>query len=203
MLVGCKEPVGLPNNGVRAAMVRTTYCYVNTDTSKTGHVDWYQTGLMSEYYVRTIPLIKRGYTDSAGLQHPRMNGFCTFDVPEFESPSMAPVCTLFYYQSAHNGSADLRVNYLYDIPRWNPTDGALFWAAWDDTLIVATDVAQGTDGWHKVALTGAGCGKVLERGGLTMLTGWTYRGSTSGTYADATGSGDNAPYIKVVYDDGQ
>ena len=203
MLVGCKQPVGLPNYDVRAATIRTTYCYVAGDTAMCGHVDWYQTYNMGQYYVRTVPLIKRGYTDSAGLQHPRMNGFCTFAVPYFDSHGEIPQCTLFYYQSAHNGSADLRVNWLSSITTWPVSDGSLFWAAWDDEPIMATDVAQGTDGWHSVPLTSEGSGKVLDKAGQILRTGWTYRGSVSGTYANVTGSGANAPYIKVVYDDGQ
>jgi hypothetical protein len=129
-----------------------------------------------------------------------VNGFCTFVVPDFENFGGTPVCSLFYYQSAHNGSADLRVNWLYDIATWDPGDEDLFWAAWDDTLIVATDVAQGTNGWHVVALTPAGCAQVLASVGENLITGWTYRSMVSGTYADVTGSGANAPYIKVVYD---
>ena len=101
----------MPNRNMHAASTVVDTCFVAPDTSLSGHVDWYQTGLMSEYYTRSIPLIKRGYTDSAGLQHPRMNGFCTFEVPYFDPGGSIPECTLHYYQSAHNGSADLRVNH--------------------------------------------------------------------------------------------
>ena len=206
MLVSCDQSIGSSNSDVRVATTQTTYCYVHENQSLTGHIDWFQTNQMSSYYVRSTPLITRGYTDSAGLAHPLTNGFCTFVVPYFESSGGAPVCSLFYYQSSYSGSADLRVNWLYSITLWDPGDEALFWAAWDDTLIVATDVAQSTNGWHAVPLTAAGCAVVEELaadGPKNMIAGWTYRGFVSGTHADVTGSGANAPYIKVVYDDGQ
>ncbi len=201
MLVGCQEPVGMPNRNMHAASTVVDTCFVAADTSLSGHVDWYQTGLMSEYYTRSIPLIKRGYVDSAGLQHPRINGFCTFEVPYFDPGGNIPECTLYYYQSAHNGSADLRVNYASSIDDWGGTsDGTLFWATWNDEPIVATDAAQSSDGWHAVPLTSEGCGAVLEKAGGELLTGWTYRGNVSGTYADVTGAGANAPFIVFVYD---
>jgi hypothetical protein len=207
MLVGCREPVGLPSNGSHIASVKTLNCDILDVDSTTGHVDWYQTGQINDYYLVYFDVIRRGYTDSAGLQHPRMNGFCTFEVPAFESPNMAPVCTLCYYQSAHNGSADLRVTWLDEIgaPPYDFVE--VFWNAWGGTHIIGTDVAHGTDStWYKVALSSeaneaiAGLG---SQGGGIYITGWTYRGSVSGTYADVTASGANAPYIKVVYDDGE
>ncbi len=201
VLVGCKQPVGMPNRNTHAASTVVDTCFVATDTALSGHVDWYQTGLMSEYYTRSIPLIKRGYVDSAGLQHPRMNGFCTFEVPYFDPGGNIPECTLHYYQSAHNGSADLRVNHASSIEYWpGVTDGTLFWATWNDEPIIATDAAQSRDGWHTVLLTEEGCGAVLERAGSFLLTGWTYRGNVSGTYADVIGTGANAPFIVFVYD---
>lgn len=195
-------PLGLPNGRAYAIHVDTIRV---GGLGLNGHVDWYQGELaIWDYYVRTTPTIKRGYTEVNGRACPRMNGFCTFEVPYHDPMSGAPSCELHYYQSAHNGFADLRVNWLYDITYWNPSDNDLFWAIWNDTVIVATDNAQSDDGWHTVALTGSGNSRVgliaaNSPSGGTLLTGWSYRNSVDGTYADVTGSGQYAPYIVAVY----
>jgi len=201
--VGCREPVGLPGNRVHAASTVVETCYVASDTALAGHVNWYQTSRTISYYTRSNPLIRRAFTDSAGLAHPLTNGFCAFEVPDFDSHGNIPSCTLHYYQSSHSGSADLRINHLSSITSWNPSDEDLFWAAWDDEPIMATDVAQGTDGWHTVPLTAEGCGVVFACAGEKLYAGWTYRGGVSGTYANVTGSGANAPFIIIVYDDNE
>jgi hypothetical protein len=38
MLVGCKEPAGLPGNAVHAATTQTVYCYVEETESHSGYV---------------------------------------------------------------------------------------------------------------------------------------------------------------------
>jgi len=163
MLVSCNRPIGLPGSEVHTASTQTTYCYVADDTVLSGHVDWFQTGQINSYYDTSYDLIRRGYTDSAGLAHPRMNGFCTFEVPHFESEG-TPECTLFYYQSAHSGSASLRVSWLNQIGG-APYDYVLvFWNAWNSTYEVTTDAAQ-SDGWHAVPLTSWACGKIAQAGG--------------------------------------
>lgn len=187
ILVGCKQPIGLSNNDVHVATTQTTYCTVAADTLLTGHVDWYQTGDINSYYVTSFDLIRRGYTDSADLAWPRMNGFCTFEVPHFVSDSEeTPVCTLFYYQSAHSGSADLRVSWLNQIGGAPYDYELVFWNAWNSIYEVTTDDAQ-SDGWHAVPLSSWACEKIDEAGGKpygdAFITGWTYPGSTDGTYA--------------------
>jgi len=193
-------PLGLPNGRVYAVHVDTIGVGGST---LNGHVDWYQGQYaIYDFYVRTTPLIERGYTEIQDRARPRMNGFSTFEVPYHSDAGGIPSCTLHYYQAAHSGSADLRVNYLYDITYWSPSDNDLFWAAWNDTITIATDDAQSTDGWHTVALTLAGntqVGTMAASGGGNLITGWTYRDSVSGTYADVTGSGQNAPFIVAVY----
>jgi len=188
---------------VHTAATQTTYCYVAEDTVLSGHVDWYQTGQINSYYDTCYDVIRRGHTDSAGLAHPRMNGFCTFEVPHFE-PEGALACTLFYYQSAHSGSADLYVSWLNQIGVAPYDYVQVFWNAWSSSYEVASDNAQ-SDGWHAVPLSDWACRKIAAAGakpyGDPLITGWRYTGSTSGTYADVVYRGANATYIKVVYED--
>ncbi|MBM3332455.1 hypothetical protein FJY68_11520 [candidate division WOR-3 bacterium] len=52
MLVGCKQPVGLPNNDVHAATTHTVYATTNALINPTGHIDLYQYGeLSSQVYL--------------------------------------------------------------------------------------------------------------------------------------------------------
>jgi hypothetical protein len=203
MLVSCNRPIGLSGRDVNTAATQTTYCDVAEDTVLSGHVDWFQTGQINSYYVTSFDVIRRGYADSAGLAHPRMNGFCTFEVPHFESDG-TPACTLFYYQSAHNGSADLCVSWLNEIGVAPYDYAEVFWNAWNSTYEVTSDDAQ-SDGWHAVPLSEWACGKIAEAGakpyGDPLIMGWKYSGSTNGTYADVVFRGANATYIKVVYDE--
>ncbi len=208
MLVGCNQPIGLSSNDVRAATTQETYCDVAADTLLTGHVDWYQTGQINEDYVTSFDVIRRGYTDSAGVAWPRMNGFCTFVVPSFEADTEeAPVlCSLVYYQSAHNGSADLRVSWLDQIITGPYDYEEVFWNAWGSSYIIAEASSQG-EGRHALLLSDAAADSITalgaRGGGSAYITGWTYRGSSSGTYADVIARGDSAPRIKIIYDDGQ
>lgn len=208
MLVSCNRPIGLPSNDVHAAATQTTYCDVADDTLLTGHVDWYQTGQINSYYVTSFDIIRRGYTDSAGLQHPRMNGFCTFEVPSFQADThSAPVvCSLVYYQSAHNGSVDLRVSWLDQITGAPYDYEDVFWNAWNSSHIIAEASSQG-EGRHALLLSDAAADSITalgaRGGGSAYITGWTYRGTVSGNYADVIARGDSAPRIKVIYDDGQ
>jgi len=209
MLAGCKEPIGLPSNDVHAATVAVESCYVaSDDTSLTGHVDWYEgPSKIWDFYSRTYGTITRGYYQMSGRAYPRQNGFCHFYVPDFEpSTGMVLACTLYIYQSAHNGSADLIVKWLPDIRTWSGggglDDDSLYWLIWNGTDTVAVDTYHASDNtWYKVPLTPAGCMAVLacREGGL--VTGWVYPGSTHGTYADVSGCGAYAPYIKVWYEE--
>lgn len=209
MLTGCNQPVGLPSTDVHAATVAVESCYVGSDTLLTGHVDWYKGEMpIWDYYVRTYGTITRGYYYYSYLQpyraHPRKNGFCIFNVPSF-TPRNGTVlaCTLWYYQSAHNGTASLVVKWPQSITSWPPaSDNTLFWAIWNSTDTIAVDTYHAGDGtWYKVPLTSAGGMAVLECEGGSLVTGWVYPDSTNGTYADVSGVGANAPYIKVWYEE--
>ncbi len=141
--------------------------------------------------------------------YPRDNGYCVFSVPHFNAIS-APICTLYYYQSYHNGSADLLVN------MWTPIDN--FWPpqqqSYDEDFFrilysydtVATDSPHSTDGvWYTVPLTQKACAAILDTsvaypGGGTFCTGWVYPDSVDGTYTDARGydgSDNHPPFIRV------
>ncbi|GEM_PF-1286946 len=208
MSLSCDRPIGLSGSDVHTAATQTTYCYVADDTLLTGHVDWYQTGQINSYYDTCYDVIRRGYTDSAGLQHPRMNGFCTFEVPDFQADTEAApvVCSLIYYQSAHYGSADLRVTWLDQIITAPYDYVEVFWNAWEGSYQIAEASAQ-DEGRHALLLSDDAADSIAalgaRGGGSSYITGWTYTGSVSGTYADVICRGDSAPRIKVIYDDGQ
>jgi hypothetical protein len=203
MLVGCKQPVGLPGNDVHVATVRTLYCTVQSTQNLSGYVDYYQ-GLNS--YSRYTPTIKWGYVaDGLGRPNPRSNGFCLFTVPAFESPGMVPVCTLFYYQTGHSGTAGLDFKSLSGITTWPGQDSILYKAVENGTLIGDDNGYTTDNAWYAVELNSTGMNAIHSigvAGGGTLVTGWRYNGSTSGThYATADGAtDDNPPYIKVVYD---
>jgi hypothetical protein len=207
MLVGCKRPVGLPNSDVHTATIQTVYCTVGDAEILTGHVDHYMDGQTPEgWYSRANPIIRRGYTEVSGYPYPRQHGFCVFTVPEFDSPNEVPTCTLFYYQSAHNGSVNLVVNEP-PVVSWPGGDSTLFKAIENNYDTVATDDAHTSEGWYKVPVTTAASGvigTIGANGGGSFTTGWRYPGTTSGIWAEVDGAtNDNPPYIKVVYDDGQ
>jgi len=208
-LSGCREPVGLPSTDVHAATVAVESCYVGSDTFLTGHVDWYQGELkIWDSYSLTCGTITRGYYYYSALQpnraYPRQNGFCHFYVPDFEpSAGMVLACTLYYYQSAHNGSANLVVKWLSAIEGWPLFDAeSLFCLISNSTDTIAVDTYHASDNtWYKVPLTPAGCMAVLACREGSLVTGWVYPGSANGTYADVSGYGANAPYIKVWYEE--
>jgi hypothetical protein len=194
--------VGVPGQ----ACAGTFDCTVANLTGPTGHIDmWSGVYTIDSAYHRYNPVITRGYYDKDGRCYPLQNGFGAFYVPHFDTTGNIPACTLYYYQSAHSGSADLRVNWAYEVSRWPTADDILFWAAWDDTPIIATDGTHTTDGaWYAVPLTSEGCGVIADLGsrpssGEYLYTGWTYHGFVDGTYTDVAGAGNCAPYIHVVY----
>ncbi len=175
VLSGCKEPVGIPNNDVHIAY-DVTYCTVAATENLSGHVDHYQTD-QREWYSRTNPVIRRGYTQVDGYDYPKQHGFCIFTVPSFQSPNMAPICTLFYYQRAHNGNdVDLFVN-RPSMTTWPGSDELLWTSIDNNAVLIAYDDAHTTNGWWSVALDTAGnriVDSIGENGGGTLLTGWKY-----------------------------
>jgi hypothetical protein len=194
--------VGVPGQA-RASTVDCTVTALLRPPS--GHVDmWAAVDLSDSAYHLSSTTITRGYYDEDGRCYPLQNGFCFFRVPDFEG--VATACTLHYYQSAHQNSPSLSVNYMYDVGptfSWPRDTVPAFWYAWNDTIIIATDVAHTTDGWYAVPLTSQGRQVISDlgsRGGGTLYTGWTYRNLVDGTYADVAGSGSGyEPYIHVVY----
>lgn len=204
VLVGCKDPVGLPNGTVRAATAYTLYCTLSPDTLLSGYVSmWAGRMTPDSAYQVYFNKIRRGLDLMDGRWYPRTNGFGTFAVPHFaDGMTPTPACTLIYYQSAHSGSANLLVDWMYDIEDWAAIENydPVFWAAWDDQdSVIATDGAQSSDGWRRVPLTTWACNKIRDMGigpnGDVLITGWVYTGLAGGTYADVS----LADTIKVVY----
>jgi hypothetical protein len=202
-LVGCNQPVGLPNNDVHAATT-TAYCYlVDPDSGKwSGHLDLYSGYMSIDSCIDSFsPTIRRGYYEYQNRPYPRQIGFAVFAVPQFDSHGNIPTCTLYYYQRAHSGSPDLEVRwpaiYLANAPK-----ESLYWYSWNSNVIIATDSTHGTNGLCKVALTSEGCGKIVDIGtsGGNLYTGWVYPDSVDGIYTEVYGATSNyPPYIKVVY----
>ena len=199
MLVGCQQPVGMPNHDVQAAT--TVYCEVNDDEMWSGHVDLYSGFMTIDSCVDSFsPVVRRGYNEYQNRPYPRQIGFCYFEGPAFSS--LSPTCTLFYYQKDHYGLPELEV-------RWAsyPLSGApaetLFWYSWGSDTVVAYDSTHSSNAWYKVPFTLDGCaivGQIATGGGGTLITGWVYPGSTDGVYTEVYGAtSDYAPYIKVVY----
>ena len=202
MLVGCKQPVGLPNNDVHAAST-TVYCYlVDPDDAKwSGHLDLYAGYMTPDSAIDSVsPTIRRGYYEYQNRPYPRQIGFAVFEVPEFDASGGVPDCTLYYYQSAHSGYPDLEVRDM-GITTAPSTAHDMFWGAWDSDVIIAEDSTHQASGWYKVALTSEGVDMIVElsSGGGTIWAGWVYDGTTNGIYTEVDGAtSDNPPYIKVV-----
>ncbi len=165
--------VGVPGQ----ARASTLDCTVLGGSQFSGHVDmWSGVYTIDSAYHRYSPVITRGYHELDSRCYPLQNGFCGFYIPYFDANGNIPACTLYYYQSDHSGSASLRVNWMYDVLAWSPNDTLLFWAAWNDTLVLATDSTRTTDGaWYKVPLTSEGCGVIGDLGarigGQNLYTG--------------------------------
>jgi hypothetical protein len=228
MLVGCNQPAGLPDNVVHAATTQTAYCYVSDDPYPTGHIDWDQGQFpIWDDYVWDYqdPTIKRAFdyyqnptqppTYDTMRAHPRKNGFCRFAIPGFNWTGDLPACTLFYYQSAHNGSPALLVN-AWVPDNWPPGDSnyqAYFWRIWNSTDTVATDSTHTNDGsWYKVPLSYWARCAIADSGSeyygtenyADFYTGWIYPSyspshGVNGWYTGVSGSSGYEPYIKVVY----
>jgi hypothetical protein len=188
------------------ARASTVDCLVATGIrAPTGHVDmWADIWKSDSAYQKYVTVITRGYYEEDGRCYPLQNGFCVFAIPYLDRPATA--CTLYYYQTAHQGSASLRVNYMYEIAgSWPPSDTALFWYAWNDTVVVATDSTHtNNNNWYVVPLTSQGRQAISDigytNGGGALCTGWTDHDFVDGDYTDVAGAGSGyAPYIRVVY----
>jgi len=126
MLVGCKQPIGVPGD-VHTATTQTLYITTAGLMLPCGHIDWYQGEMrIWDYYdyTYTDSTIRRAFnyyvlptqppTTDTSRAYPRTNGHCVFKIPGFLSMGGTPACTLFYYQTAHSGSADLVVTAWWD-----------------------------------------------------------------------------------------
>jgi hypothetical protein len=191
--------VGVPGQ----ARATTWNCPV-TGNRPTGHVDmWANIWKSDSAYEWHTPEITRGYYEEDGRCYPLQNGYCNLQIPYLDRPAIA--CTLYYYQTGHQGSASLRVNYMYEGQgNWPPSDTGLFWYAWNDTITVATDSTRTNDNcWCAVPLTSEGrqvLNNLASCSGGILYTGWTDHDFVDGDYTDVAGSGSGyAPYIHIVY----
>ena len=197
-----------------AANATTQYscsCYVENFDIQTGYFSWYQgtQSIWDHFSWSWGTPIKWGYLGSGGRAYPRDCGYCIFKVPSFHSLS-TPVCTLYYYQLGHSGSANLLINeWENPLTHWTPVNeadyDACFFAIWNSHDTVTTDVAHSTDGaWYKVPLTPRACTAIADTAAANQnmwyWTGWVYPG-TSDAYTTAHGVGENlGPFIRVWYE---
>ena len=210
MLVGCKDPTGLPYNRVHAATLDTFAIPVNNTGNYTGDVDHYSTGIPIDgsYVTNYQDTIKWGYWESNSYPYPDQHGFAMFTVPSFNSPKGLPTCTLHYYVSGCNGnqSDSILVN-NFTPAYWTWGSRSLFKAIDTSTATLAKDASPTGTGWRKIALTTQGCGIIATlgaNGGGSLFTGWKYLHSpASGWYTRVVGPDVSvSPYIVVVYDPG-
>jgi hypothetical protein len=225
MLVGCKEPVGLPSNNVRAATTWPESCYVTANV-QSGHFDWYQgeqsiQDTFDWFWGSPIRRAYDCYPRDPDRAWPRKNGYCIFTVPHFTTVGGGQatcVCTLYYYQTGHSGSASLSVTSWgsqtgADWPPASQQDRSSYYWAIANGVVIATDNAHATDScWYKIPLSTAACAAIAETsfvyqdGDGLFRTGWVYPDSVNGTYTDVRGHdgySNHAPFIRVWYDDGQ
>jgi hypothetical protein len=203
MLVGCREPVGLPNNTVHAASTTFYIELVDPDDANwSGHLDLYAGYAALDSAIDSFsPIIRRGYVEYQNRPYPRQIGFAVFQVPEFDASGGAPDCTLYYYQSAHSGSPDLEVRDMGSFSTPTVSKETLYWRAWNSDVVMAYDQTHQANGWYKVVLTSDGVNAVVTAGidGGPIHTGWVYDGATSDIYTEVYGAtSDYPPYIKVV-----
>ena len=206
MLVGCKEPVGLPNDKAHTATSQTIYCYPwnRLQDKWTGHIDAYSGYMKIDSSFDSItPTIRWGEYQYQNRPWPRRIGYVIFRVPAFDASQGVPACTLYYYQSAHSGYPNLEVRWFAPNPASPPREST-FYQAWDSDVIMATDNTHNQAGWYKVALTSAGMNKVVDAGSgqqdCQLWTGWVYPNTcTSDIWTEAYGcTSGYEPYIKVV-----
>jgi len=203
VLVGCNQPVGLPNNRVHAASTTTVYCYLadTTDDQWSGHLDLFSGYMSIDSCIDSItPIIRRGYFKYQNRPYPRQIGYAVFWVPEFDASNGTVVCTLNYYQSAHNDYPTLEVRDMC-IAYANPAKETLYWRAWDSNVVMATDNTHQQDGWYKVALTSEGVDSIVSLGTRAgaLYTGWVFPGTRDSAYTEVYGATSGySPYIKVV-----
>jgi hypothetical protein len=215
MLVGCKEPIGIPGNDVRVATVQMESCYVAANV-QSGHVDWYQgiLGQLYDHYGFGWTITRAHYylpLRPPLITWPHKSGYCIFTVPYFDASGGIVACTLYYYQTAHSGSASLLVNsWTNPLASWPPspqndsTLNLVYWQIWNSNDTVATDITHATDdSCYKLALDGAVAAAIADTAAAHPYddgwyhTGWVYRGSQDGTYTDVAGYDDgHEPYIE-------
>lgn len=228
MMTGCKQPAGVPSD-VHTATTHTLYITTDGVMAPCGRINWYQgwdeeLQKVWEWYTYTNGTIKRAFNYyqpplDTNCAYPRSNGHCVFKIPGFLSMGGTPACTLFYYQTAHSGSAGLAVTAWWEVIRWPPVyeedQQTAFWAEWNSTDTVATDSTRATDNcWYAIPLSNWAIGAIVDSGATYygtenyafFYTGWVYptymaNHGEDGWYTDVSGSSGYAPYIKVVYED--
>jgi hypothetical protein len=201
MLVGCRQPVGLPCKVHTASVVHAT---VDNDESWSGVVDRYN-NQGSYSYDRKNPLIEWGFDSLLGNPGIQPNGFCIFRVPKVDDDTaVAPMaCTLYYCIESYGGThASLTVVRLHDSPL-NESDEELWWDVFQGTSIAYDDAHQNT-GWYKTPLSQPACqviSAIAQSGGGCLYTGWIWRGADAlGEWlTTAYGAGDYSPYIVMAY----
>jgi hypothetical protein len=174
MLVGCNQPIGLPNEAWTASVY---IAHVPEEDSATGHIDYYEDTPFDDY-TRDLVVIKWGDDKNGdGEEQPRTNGFSVFVIPPIENAEneIWP-CTLYYSLHAQSGDTNFRtvVTELSSDPR-STSNFSLFWDAWYGDSI-AGDICHGSSGEYSIPLSTEACAAITtisdgEEGGEYYI-GW-------------------------------
>jgi hypothetical protein len=209
MLVGCNQPIGLPNEARTASVYIAD---VPNEDSATGHIDYFvrwQGG--DDLYSRDDVVIKWGddqvWDGEEYRSHPRSNGFSVFEIPPIENAEneIWP-CTLYYRLHASSGDTNFRlvVTELSSDPR-STSDVLLFWNAWYADSI-AGDICHESTGWYAIPLSTEACAAITtiadgEFGG-DYYTGWITPDTATPPHSIwcwVWGANTmNPPYIKIT-----
>jgi len=215
MLVGCKDPTGLPYNRVHAATLDTLTIPICFLQNFTGYVNNIKegnpiTGRFETHYADTIRWGNFCDPNRRPYHEEDWRGFGTFMVPPFSSSQNLPVCTLHFYVSGYYQYDEDSIQINHFIPSyWTWAPESLFKAIDSSTATLAKDTSPLSTGWHKVALTTQGCGIIATYGAkadsagqsVALYTGWKFlHYYYDYWHTEVVGPAEAvSPYIVVIY----
>ena len=205
MLVGCKQPIGMPGGSVHAASSIAFTCTVDSNQTMSGSDVWYHPspyGPPGDTYFRENPYITwLLHKDRWGRPQPHTNGFCIFHVPHMNYFPAQSCCSLYYYQKEHSVTGFARLVVTVTPNSTNLRDSVNWWNEWNGDSI-GTDQATYDEGWHAIPLTDEAKYDIFyiayQPAGGYFSTGWITRDTAQYIFATAYGATSaTPPYIRV------